>query len=143
MKRLAKSVTLPNGERFDSRAEMDRYGVLCLREKMGEIRNLRRQVKYPLAIEGRPVKIRSPRYKNGRQCVYTADFVYEEWRHDDMATLSRWWRVVEECKGYHTDAARLRIAIFEAQYGIQVRMTGEQKMRKRRKRPSPDVGASV
>lgn len=142
MKRLAKAVTLPSGEKFDSRAEMDRYGVLLLRQKLGEIRHLRRQVKYPLAIEGRPVKIRSPRYKNGRQCVYTADFVYEEWEACQCPIANGWRTVVEECKGYHTDASRLRIAIFEAQYGIQVRMTGAQKMRRRR-RVSPDVGAAA
>lgn len=138
MKRLAKRITLPNGEVFDSKAEMDRYGVLLLREKLGEIRNLRRQVKYPLAIEGRPVKIRSPRYKNGRQCVYTADFVYQEPQEPPHYI---WVTIIEESKGYHTDASRLRIAVFEAQYGIEVRMTGEQKMRRRRKRVSPDVAA--
>ena len=131
MKRLAKPVTLPGGERFASKAEMARYGVLLLRERAGEIRNLRRQVKYPLAIEGRPIKIRSLRYKNGRQCVYTPDFVYEEDRSGDQN--DKWAMVVEESKGFHTDAARLRMAIFEAQYGIQIRMTGDQKMRKRRR----------
>lgn len=135
MKRIAKRVTLPGGEVFDSIAEMHRYNTLLIRQKIGEIRNLRRQVKYPLAIEGRPIKIRSPRYKNGRQCVYTADFVYEEWANKPRQGSGQepyWVKVVEESKGYHTDASRLRVAIFEAQYNIEVRMTGAQKMRKRR-----------
>lgn len=133
MKHNAKRIVLPGGEVFHSKAEMDRYGVLLIHQRLGEIRNLRRQVKYPLSIDGRPIKIRSPRYKNGRQCNYTPDFVYEEWCDDDIACLAGWGRVVEESKGVFTDAARLRIAVFEAQYDVTVRITGAQKMVKRRK----------
>lgn len=115
---------------FDSGAELKRYAALVNSQKRGEIRNLRRQVKYPLAIEGRPIKIRSPRYKNGRQCVYTPDFVYEERVTDIPIT---WETVVEESKGYHTDASRLRIAIFEAQYQVTVRFTGAQKIIRRKR----------
>lgn len=132
MKRLATRITLPGGETFDSKAEMARYSELLIREKLGEIRNLRRQVKYPLVIEGRPIKIRSPRYKNGRECVYTADFEYEEREPDLPYDPGAWRKVVEESKGYHTDASRLRVGVFEAIYNVKVRMTGTQKMRKRR-----------
>lgn len=115
---------------FDSGAEMKEFASLVQRQKRGEIRDLRRQVKYPLVVNDRPVKIRSPRYKNGRECVYTCDFDYEERFQDD---LGGWYWVVQESKGYHTDASRLRMAVFEAQYGIQIRMTGAQQMRKRRR----------
>lgn len=135
MKRIAKTVTLPGGEKYASKAEMERHSTLLMRERLGEIRNLRRQVKYPLSIEGRPIKITSPRYKNGRQCVYTADFVYEErsvGAHNGVQFVS-WRMVVEESKGFYTEAARLRMAVFEAQYNIKVRRTGAQKMRKRKR----------
>lgn len=133
MKNLAKPVALPGGEKYDSKAEMRRHGDLLMLERAGDIRNLRRQVSYPLSIGHTPIKIRSPRYKNGRQCVYTADFVYEEMMPTTGGKPSPWPTVVEESKGYYTDVARLRMAIFEAQYGIEIRRTGAQKMRKRRR----------
>lgn len=121
--------------KFASGAELTRYAELVKAQKRGEIRNLRRQVKYPLSIEGRPIKIRSDRYKNGRQCNYTPDFVYEEWFAYDQATKAshEWVMIVEESKGIFTEASRLRIAVFEAQYQVTVRFTGTQKMIRRRK----------
>ena len=61
--------------------------------------------------------IRSPRYKNGRQVVYVADYVYRE-----MANPCE--MVVEDRKGYWTSDAKLKVAFFEAQYGLRVRITG-------------------
>ena len=119
-------------EKFDSLAEFKRYNDLVARQLAGEIKNLRRQVSFPLAIEGRPVLIRSPRYKNGRQAKYTADFVYEEFAPHETDPPP-WRFVVEECKGYDTTESRLRRAVFEAQHQVQIRMSGKQAMPKRRR----------
>jgi hypothetical protein len=98
-------------------------------ERAGIIRNLRRQVVFPLVIKGvGPIRIRSPRYRNGRAAVYTADFVYEEAHEGGLA----WREVTEDFKGYQTDIARLRIAVVEAIYGIEIRITGPAKRAKRK-----------
>lgn len=62
-----------DGEVFDSKKEMNRYKVLKYLARVGEIKNLRRQVKYVLIpsqrIDGKVVE---------RECSYIADYVYEE-----------------------------------------------------------------
>lgn len=132
MKRLAKRIEA-DGMTFDSIAEHERWCDLKNMERGGLIRILGRQVRYPLAVDGRPVKIRSKGYPNGRQCVYTADFVYEEKYTGEFSGTTRWRLVIEENKGYDTDTARLRRAVFEAQHNTLIRMTGAQKTRKRRR----------
>lgn len=91
-----------DGERFASKAEHARWETLRLRERIGEISNLRRQVVFPLEVNGVLV---------GR---YTADAVYDE----------NGVEIVEDSKGYFDTAAGLRIKIFEAIYGVKVRITG-------------------
>lgn len=111
----AKAVVCPEtGAYFDSKGEYRRWQDLKLLERAGQITDLERQVKYPLSINGRPIKIRSKGYPAGRQCTLTLDYRYFE-----DGTL-----VVEDFKGYDTPASRLRRAVFEAQYGIPVRITG-------------------
>ena len=97
-------------EKFDSGKEYKRWHTL---RQSPQVQNLRRQVRYPLACDGRPILIRSKGYPNGRQAVMVADFVYEE----------NGETVVEDSKGMDTPVSRLKRAIFEAQYGIQVRVT--------------------
>ena len=62
-----------DGEVYDSRKEARRHSELKLLEKVGEIQNLQRQVKYILIpsqrIDGKLVE---------REISYKADFVYEE-----------------------------------------------------------------
>lgn len=114
---------------FDSLSERRRWNELLLLERAGLIRNLRRQVVFPLVIKGvGPILIRSPRYKNGRSAVYTADFCYEESREGGLD----WREVIEDYKGFQTDIARLRIAVVEAIYGIEIRITGPAKRAKRK-----------
>lgn len=123
----AKRMVCPHtGEKFDSQSEYARWQELKLLEMSGQIRNLCRQVRYPLACEGRPILLRSARYKNGRQMVYVADFAYEEWRKDDMPEamgMERWHVVTEDRKGYETPLGKAKIAFFEAQYQQRVRIT--------------------
>ena len=114
-----------DGTVFDSASELKRWWELRALAKLGMISDLRRQVVFELWAFGKcaqriPVKIRSARYKNGRACIWTADFAYFE----------NGVQVYEEHKGVWTEAARLRIAIAEACYGITVRITGPAKMRK-------------
>ena len=82
----AKKVTFC-GETFDSRKEGERWLVLRDSERRGEIRDLRRQVKFELV----------PAFPKAglRAMAYIADFVYEE----DGKT------VVEDVKGYRKGAA--------------------------------------
>lgn len=111
----AQAVVCPEtGDHFDSKSEYKGWCDLKRREGLGEIRDLRRQVRFPLSIDGRPVVIRSLRYPNGRQVKYVADFTYTE----------NGETVVEDRKGFWTSDAKLKVAFFEAQYGKRVRITG-------------------
>lgn len=111
------------GTVFDSKAELRRWEELRLMEKAGLISGLARQREFVLAFEGRPVVIRSARYPNGRVCKYTADFVYFQ---DGK-------RIWEEHKGVWTPESRLRIAVAEAIYGVEIKITGPAVMKGRRK----------
>lgn len=103
-----------DGEKFDSQAEYERWRELRLLERAGEISNLERQVKIPLEIGGRPIKVRSKGYPNGRPVKYWADFVYFE----------NGQRVYEDKKGFDTPISRLKRAVVEAMYpGVEVRVT--------------------
>lgn len=102
-----------HGIKFDSKKEADRYLDLVLLEKAGEISDLEIQPRFALERDDLKVKIRSKRYPNGRQCHYTADFSY----------IEQGQQVIEDVKGMITDAAKLRIAVFEALYGVVVRIT--------------------
>ena len=102
-----------DGETFDSKSEARRWSELRLLERAGQIRKLRRQVSFPLAIGDAPILIRSEGYPNGRQAKYTADFVYVENEAE----------IIEERKGFDTTESRLRRAVFEAQYGVRIRVT--------------------
>lgn len=70
-----------NGIVFDSKREAARYQELLLLEKAGEIKDIRRQVKYVLI----PAQYEHPesttRKGRGRcverECAYIADFVYK------------------------------------------------------------------
>ena len=69
------------------------------------------QPKFPLRCGDTPIKIRSGRYPNGRQVNYYGDFAYR-----DKAGKRR----VEDVKGADTPISRLKRAMVEAQYGVQV-----------------------
>lgn len=105
-----KSVpTVIDGIRFDSRKEARRFVALQLLERVGEIRNLRRQVKIPLMGRDGPIKTPS-----GRQAFYVADFVYFDVRAGR--------EVVEDSKGYRTKDYVLKRGILAAQ-GVKVTET--------------------
>ena len=89
------------GTVFASKAEMTRWIELQLLERGGGITGLRRQVRFPLAMNGEPI------------CVYVADFVYIE---DGV-------EVVEDRKGVKTPEFKLKAKMFRAQYGKDIRVT--------------------
>lgn len=94
-----------DGILFDSKKEAARYKELKQKEAAGEIKNLRRQVRYPLMpkmkIEG--IKVRAT--------YYIADFVYEEDGKE----------VVEDVKGYRTREYRNKKRQMKERHGIEIR----------------------
>lgn len=106
-----------DGITFDSRREAARYRELKLLHRAGEITEPELQPKYPLKVyqpDGtyRDVKIRSTGYPGGRTASYTADFRYLDKR--------KGCQIVEDVKGMDTTASRLRRAVVEAIYRIEI-----------------------
>jgi len=88
-----------DGFTFDSKAEAARWQQLTLLQRAGEIRNLQRQVSYPIVVNG--VKV----------CTYCADFVYEDARGN---------RITEDTKGVKTPAYNLKKKLMKAVHGIDI-----------------------
>lgn len=89
---------------FDSTKEAKRWGELQFMVKAGEIRNLERQVRFPIIVNG--VKV----------CTYIADFTYEE-----LGGV-----VVEDVKSEFTrkdPLFRLKSKLLRATTGIDIRIT--------------------
>ncbi len=111
-----------NGEKFDSRKELQRWLELRLLERSGQITGLKRQVKFELI----PAQ-REPN-KTGRRggvikgkvieqsCDYYADFVYK----DSQGNLC-----VEDVKGYKQGGAysvfTIKRKLMLYKYGIKIR----------------------
>ncbi len=96
----AKKVTV-DGIVFDSKKEAQRYGQLRLMEKARLITDLQRQVCFQLI----------PKQSGERSCQYIADFVY---RDRDGKT------VVEDVKGYRTDAYIIKRKLMLWVHGIHI-----------------------
>jgi hypothetical protein len=98
-----------DGLRFDSKKEATRWKQLRLLEANGEVRNIQRQVTYPLTVAGKLV------------CKYKADFVYEELRK------GQWNSVTEDVKGQTNGGPmrifRLKAKLMQAIHGIEIRVT--------------------
>lgn len=90
---------------FDSEKEYHRWQNLQLMEKAGCIRDLKRQVTFPLVVNGEKV------------CDYIADATYED--KDYGAT--DWYLVVEDCKGMKTPVYRLKAKLFRAVMGFAIK----------------------
>jgi len=84
------------GKIFDSIAERDRWLELCLLQKTGKIRDLRRQVPFELI----------PKQGGERAVTYVADFVY-----DTDAV-----RVAEDVKGMVTRDYVIKRKLFKERY---------------------------
>lgn len=97
--------TTINGITFDSRKEAQRYSELCLMQRAGKIKDLRRQVRYEIV----------PKVGKERATYYVADFVYAE-KQGDI-----WQTVVEDTKGVKTDVYRLKRKLMLWRHGIEIR----------------------
>lgn len=99
-----------DGIKFDSKKEAARYAELKILEKAGEIKNLQRQRTFELIprqkIDGKVVE---------RACKYIADFVYQE------RIPGGWKLVVEDTKGFRTEAYKIKRKLMLQKYGIQIR----------------------
>lgn len=105
---------------FDSKKEANRYRVLKLLEKAGEITDLRRQVKYELipAQYEMETRIRGNHVSTVERCVekavtYYADFVYKDVRTEET--------VVEDAKGVKTEAYKIKKKLMLWVHGIKIR----------------------
>lgn len=109
--------TYVHGVRFASKAEARRYQELLLLGKVGVLRNLELQPRFPIMVNGI------------RVADYVGDFRYEleEMRFNEGGLDGRCWTewidVVEDVKGMKTPMYRLKKKMVEAQYGIQIRET--------------------
>lgn len=106
-----KTVDPATGEVFDSKKEALRWLALNLLERAGEIRDLKRQVRYPL--------IPAQRDRQGklleRGCDYVADFVYTDARTGE--------KIVEDAKGAKTDAYIIKRKLMLYVHGIRITET--------------------
>ena len=105
-----------NGEKFDSKAEMDWYLGLKMRERAGEIRQLQRQVPLPLYA---PIFTNGVVHSGATVVVahYVADALYFEKRADGA-----WHKVVADRKSKITRTAvyRLKAKWLLSQEGIEI-----------------------
>lgn len=109
-----------DGEEFDSKREYKRWLFLKHLKDTGRIKNLCRQVEYPLIPTQREPDIttKTGKTKPGRvierACIYVADFQYEQ----DGQT------VVEDVKGYRKGGAYalfvIKRKLMLERYGIRV-----------------------
>jgi hypothetical protein len=98
---------------FHSKREAKRYCELKLLEKIGEIRCLELQPRYPLY---------APEHRDGHVLLgtYVADFRYQVLAlaaNEDEGYGCR----VEDAKGFRTPLYRWKKKHVEAQYGIEIR----------------------
>lgn len=94
-----------NGEVFDSKREAAHWADLLLLHRAGEIRNLRRQVRIPLEVNG--IKV----------CVFICDFVYDE------RNGTGWHEILDDSKGIRTPVYLLKKRLVRAILGREIRET--------------------
>lgn len=91
-----------DGHTFDSKLEADRYCELKLLQRAGKIKALQLQPAYEL----------QPAFQKGgrkyRAIVYRADFAYWD--------VTKQRVVVEDTKGFQTEAYKLKKKLFEFEY---------------------------
>lgn len=93
---------------FDSEAEYKRWQELRMMERVGLIRDLKRQVPFEIIP-----KFKAPDGKIIRQTVYKADFVYKD--------LETGKEVVEDVKGFSTPEYKLKKKLMLWRNGIEIK----------------------
>jgi hypothetical protein len=107
----AKTIQTPYGL-FQSQAEYERFCDLLLLQASGAIADLKRQVAYPVEINGVHI------------CVWLADYVYTNTATGKVTA--------EDCKGHETDIFKLKKKMIEAYHNIKILITPARRMDKRR-----------
>ena len=104
--------TSKNGKVFDSLGESKRDADLTVLSIAGEIRNLRRQVDFPLHVK-------TPIFPNVC-CIgdWRADWTYEEKQQDGT-----WKNIAEDFKGHRTKEFIWKQKHVEAEYDLTIRIT--------------------
>jgi len=90
-----------DGQTFDSKKECDRWRYLCMAQQAGEIKDLKRQVKFELNVNGQ------------RICSYIADHTY----------VRKGVCVVEDVKSPATRknrAYRIKAKLLKAVFGVEI-----------------------
>jgi hypothetical protein len=98
-----------DGIKFDSNKEGNRYLELKQKEKLGEISNLRLQVKFEL----------QPKYKINEKAIRAINYVCDFYYYDNK--LKEW--VVEDVKAsesFRTDIYKLKKKLFMHKYGKEI-----------------------
>lgn len=125
-----KKVTTPDGETFDSKKEYRRWMQLKGMEDAGEIRHLRRQVKYTLIPAQYDGGAKGKGKLIERECSYISDFVYEI-PHDSPGITKYGMgfveidggaeTVVEDTKGIRTKDYIIKRKLMLYLYGIRIK----------------------
>ena len=95
--------TTDDGITFDSKWEAQRWGELQAMERGGLVRDLERQVKYDIVVNGEKI------------CRYVADFRYKI-VDDDGGTKE----VVEDAKGFETADFKIKKKLMRAVHQIDL-----------------------
>lgn len=94
-----------DGIKFDSKKEANRWKVLSMLEQVGQIQDLKRQVRFELIpaqrIDGKVVE---------RACTYVADFTY--YRDNQL--------VVEDVKGFKTSEYVMKRKLLLYTHGLRI-----------------------
>lgn len=101
----AKKVTV-DGETFDSQGEYARWCELKLLERAGKISGLKRQITYPLVVNGEKIGSIIP------------DFDYRDNRTGEQITEDF------KSKPTQTPVFRLKAKLFKAVYGREIKLSG-------------------
>ena len=119
------------GAMYDSKREAEYAQELDVRERAGEVRNIRRQVRIDLRAASCLGESCSPSpvtfQPSGKVAFHVLDFVFEEGRlcEDYPCTMSEgihnhWYIRYVEVKGYDTPVGKLKRAIVEAMLGVEI-----------------------
>ncbi len=113
--------TSRDGILFASKGELQYWEKLKLWQLAGDIRNLRRQVSFPLVCG--EIKVLTD---TGQIAKYTADFVYDRRCTNIICgggfvrPALGWEEVIADYKGYAGKMEMFRIRVFEALYNKKV-----------------------
>ena len=95
--------TTVDGITFDSKWEAQRWGELKAMELGGYVKDLERQVRYDIVVNGEKI------------CRYIADFRYKMIDDDGLAK-----EIVEDAKGFETADFKIKKKLMKAVYQIDL-----------------------